>query len=390
MTIGGQLDVGLAQIKNGLGNTQTTLGSGVHGASRVWFTGTEDLGGNMKANWRLEMQPDMTNGTTSSNGIFNRGAWAGVSGNFGELRMGRQATNTIAPMVVADQHGLYGGFYGGGILFSGQAAPTQPSAASAWFAANPTRGGVGQATGSLAAFATTSALTGANTVVNQDLKAAQASSTGNLNQASPNAWNGDATRFVRAIRYSLPTLAAGLSINASYAFAQTLGVGASAGELNGGDSMGFDATYANGPMVVSGAYQKAKADAAGGASGELTTVGGSYNFGVASVGLGYQEEKASGGTGLQFTKGEATALTVLFPMGATTPYLKYGEKKYSGGSLGSVTTAKITNIGARYALSKRSLIYVDYVTNGATVANTGPSAIGAQKSVASSGLQHSF
>ena len=355
----------------------------------MWFTGTEDLGGNMKANWRLEMQPDMTNGTTSSNGLFNRGAWAGVSGNFGELRMGRQGTNTIGVVCTIDQQGCYSGFYGGGLLFTGQASPAQPSAASSWFATNPTRGGVGQATGSYTAFATTSAVTGATTAVATDIKAPQASSTGNPNQASPNAWNGDATRYVRAIRYTLPTLAAGLSINASYAFAQTLGVGTSAGTLSGGDSMGFDATYANGPLVVSGAYQKAKADVAGGASGELTTVGGAYNFGVASVGLGYQEEKASG-TGLQFTKGEATGLTVLFPMGATTPYIKYGEKKYSGGSLGSVTTGKITNIGARYALSKRSLIYVDYVSNGAAVASAGAAAIGAQKSQASIGLQHNF
>ena len=73
-------------------------------------------------------------------------------------------------------------------------------------------------------------------------------------------------------------------------------------------------------------------------------------------------------------------------MGATTVYAKYAEHKYSGGTLGSVTNAKISNIGARYALSKRSLIYVDYVTNGAAVTNNTT----ALKNQASIGLQHNF
>jgi predicted porin len=73
-------------------------------------------------------------------------------------------------------------------------------------------------------------------------------------------------------------------------------------------------------------------------------------------------------------------------MGAFTPYVKYGEHKYSGGTLGSVTNAKMTNVGVRYALSKRSLVYVDYVTNGAAMTN----ATSSSKSQASVGIQHNF
>lgn len=336
VTIGGQLDVGLSSQKLGNSQTVTTMGSGVHGASRVWFTGTEDLGGGMSANWRLEMQPSTVDGSTSAN-LFNRGAWAGLKGGFGELRFGRQGTNTIGAICTIDQHGCYSSFNGGGLLFNGQAGPNAAGTA-VLFAANPSRGGT-----------------------------AQASSTA-----------GDVTRYVKQVRYTLPTLAAGLTVNAAYAFGNS---NTAAGGTDG-DTAGFDVTYANGPLALVAAYQKAGADAGTSAKGELTTVGGTYNLGVASVGLGYQEEKASG-TGVKFTKGESTGVTVLFPMGATTPYIKYAQHKYNNAT---GTDAKVTNVGARYALSKRTLIYADYATNGATVAN----AATAVKNQASLGIQHNF
>jgi len=101
----------------------------------------------------------------------------------------------------------------------------------------------------------------------------------------------------------------------------------------------------------------------------LTTYGAIYNFGFASIGAGIQNEKASGGTAaLQFTKADAYALTALFPMGAFTPYVKYGERKYSGGTLGNITTAKVSNLGVRYAFSKNTYVYADYVKNGSAYA----------------------
>jgi predicted porin len=350
VTIGGLLDVGIQSQKFGNSQTVTTLGSGIHGASRVWFTGTEDLGGGLSANWRLEMQPSFQNGSTNAD-LFNRGAWAGLKGGFGELRMGRQGTNAIGTVCTIDQLGCYSGFYGGGLLFSGQGGPG--ATGSALFAANPTRGGT-QATSTLG---------------------------GNF-YANSTAAGVDSTRYVKQVRYTLPELTAGLEINAAYAFGNS---NAAAGGTDG-DSMGFDVTYKNGPLALVGSYQKAGAEAGADKKGELTTAGGTYNLGVASVGLGFQQEKASG-TGVAFTKGESVGVTVLFPMGAATPYVKYGEHKYSGGTLGSVTNAKVSNIGARYALSKRTYTYVDYVSNGAAVAATSTSA---QKSMASVGLVHTF
>ena len=96
VTISGQLDAGIAATKNGDGTAVTNMASGIHGASRLRFVGVEDVGGGTKANFWLEMQPDFTNGTTNSAGLFNRGAWLGLSNaSLGEIRLGRQGTNTI-------------------------------------------------------------------------------------------------------------------------------------------------------------------------------------------------------------------------------------------------------------------------------------------------------
>jgi len=354
------------------GSTVNNVSTGTNGASRLRFVGVEDIGNGTKANFWLEMQPSFQDGTTSAAGLFNRGAWLGLSDtSFGEIRLGRQGTNSVAAVCDIDQQGCYTGFYGGGILFSGVGGPGANY--SSWMSANPTRGGIAQNNG-------------LNTSV-------QASSTGGANQTNTALIAIDSTRYVRAVRYSLPTFVPGLGINASYAFGQALVTGG-----HSGDTMGVDANYVNGPLKLTYAYQKANGDktanpatwlngvitpaantaaapnpTVAGASGELTTVGAIYNLGFASIGAGYQSEKASatsvntGINALQFTKAEAYALTALVPMGAFTPYVKYGERKYSGGSFGTFTPTKIGNLGVRYALSKRTYLYADYTKNNSNV-----------------------
>jgi predicted porin len=131
-----------------------------------------------------------------------------------------------------------------------------------------------------------------------------------------------------------------------------------------------------------------------GANGELTTVGAIYNLGFASIGAGYQSEKTNGAANVvQFKKGEGYALTALFPMGAFTPYIKYGQRKYSGGTFGTFTPTKMTNIGVRYALSKRTYVYADYVQNGSNVLVTGATDLfkqGSLESQSNFGITHAF
>ncbi len=59
-------------------------------ASRLGFKGSEDLGNGMKANFQIETQVDVTDGTGIASG--QRNTWMGLSGDFGEVRVGRHDT----------------------------------------------------------------------------------------------------------------------------------------------------------------------------------------------------------------------------------------------------------------------------------------------------------
>jgi len=357
VTISGAMDLGLMNQSFGNKTSAQNVSTGTNGASRLRFVGVEDLGAGTKATFWLEMQPSFQDGTISGAGLFNRGAWAGLSNtSIGEIRAGRMGTNNVSAVCDIDQQGCYTSFYGGGILFSGQGAPGANY--SALMAANPTRGGVAQTVNGTTPFSTATVASGtAFTNV-------QASSTGAVAQAGT-SWSADSTRYVRAVRYSLPTLVTGLSLNATMAYGQTLAAGG-----HSGNTTGFDGNYVSGPLKLTAAYQKADADVVGGANGELTTYGAIYNLGFASIGAGIQSEKANGGTGVKFRTADAFALTALFPMGATTPYIKYGERKVSGGTDGNLTTAKVTNVGIRYAFSKTTYVYADYTQNAAAILST--------------------
>jgi len=65
--------------KFGNGSSVQNVSTGTNGASRLRFVGVEDLGSGTKATFWLEMQPSFQNGTISGAGLFNRGAWAGLS-----------------------------------------------------------------------------------------------------------------------------------------------------------------------------------------------------------------------------------------------------------------------------------------------------------------------
>ncbi len=109
VTIGGVVDQAYYSVdqksRSGLLSTkQTGIGEGSWAGSRIRFSGTEDLGGGMKANFWIEQGiaisdgngmnyrnggngPQFLNGTGMSN--QNRQSWVGASGGFGEVRLGR-------------------------------------------------------------------------------------------------------------------------------------------------------------------------------------------------------------------------------------------------------------------------------------------------------------
>ena len=373
LTISGQLDAGLVNVKTSNGQSQTTQGQGQFGASRLRFTGTEDLGGGLKASFNLEMQPNIANGGTSGNGLFNRGAWLQLgSASVGDLRIGRQGTVAMGLICGVDQHGCYSGFNGGGILFGGT------NNTSRWISGNVGRGQNGSIT----------------------------YNSGVSNLSSGNgAGNADATRVTNAFTYMSPNFS-GFTAQLQYA----LGGAATPNTNSGnGNAMGLSLNYANGPVMVGLAYQSTNADfgllsvpAGNTSKGNQTTLGGTYDFSVVKVGAIFQSGSASsvGGSVPAFTKENGWALTAVAPMGAFAPYIKVGSHKTNGlGSYGIFigADASIVNIGTTYNLSKRTKVYADFArdskgnsgrNNAGVIA--GPGVNNSTPQVLAIGLQHTF
>ena len=85
------------------GNTFAFTNGGI-GPSIFGFKGREDLGGGLAANFDLENGFSTANGgySTSNGNFWGRRAWVGVSGPFGEVRLGEQASPFYLTMVDSD------------------------------------------------------------------------------------------------------------------------------------------------------------------------------------------------------------------------------------------------------------------------------------------------
>jgi len=95
-SIGGHLQAEIADWdKDGNVNDVTAVEDNKRG--RLWVTGSEDLGGGMKANYRYEWQVDTADGVTGKetdkdSDTNAREARVGLSGGFGEVQLGRLKT----------------------------------------------------------------------------------------------------------------------------------------------------------------------------------------------------------------------------------------------------------------------------------------------------------
>ena len=97
VTVYGIADISIGSVNDGTVR-QTRIDSGTLNTSRFGFKGTEDLGGGLKANFLLEQGFNMDNGSAladSQDGqakltqMFSRNSWVGLSGGFGEVRLGK-------------------------------------------------------------------------------------------------------------------------------------------------------------------------------------------------------------------------------------------------------------------------------------------------------------
>mgnify|MGYP000039894292 CR=1 FL=1 len=93
VTLYGVADASVESVKGT--HSVTRVSSDNLASSRIGFKGVEDLGGGLKANFVLESGLKIDTGASSGNTatasrFFDRSAWVGLSGGFGEVRLGRQ------------------------------------------------------------------------------------------------------------------------------------------------------------------------------------------------------------------------------------------------------------------------------------------------------------
>ncbi len=401
------------------------------GTSRVGFRGTEDLGSGLKANFQLEMglrlddgcttlggvvgpvgtAPTAANGVNCNNGggsansggsTFGRNAWGGISGGFGEFRIGRQVLGSFDVQAGSTAGSSSLGLYETGAAFYIPIGNVRFSNALRYITPN------------IAGF------------------------SGSIMFAAPETLGNTSTTS------SAPSAANGGNLVTTTTASKRTGVDIA---LN----------YANGPAYIGFGYNKRDADNntagvlafnnAGTANtlgnnvkiGTITgyTIGGAYDLGVVKPFFNYTRQTTSTGrtdtlsTGSSVTdssiatNGDATArgysLGLRAPVGAFTIITSYGNFKTTGtnqsfASQASGSTSYVQSLsnrqtafqlGAQYALSKRTMLEVNYgysklasnvgstVTNSNVATNAGAS--GSQSFLSNDrisafnvGMRHSF
>jgi predicted porin len=371
VTVYGQADAAYTSIKSGTNSFSGLMGAG-RGSNFVGFMGSEDLGGGLKANFKIEAGYNVDNGSGSAtntnnqangtlvtlqgatasatlagspatrasiNGAqgltFNRYSHVGLVGGFGEVRLGRDYTSAFNAVLGADT-------------------------------------------------------TGANGVQNtlfQTLMIGQANSHANATNAS------------NMIGYQTPNTFGGFGVKAQVFYGENqIGTEAAPTLMKGksGDGTSIHAFFTQGPFSAGYGTQKTKGTSIVGSSnsvaGSLAAVAAipgdyqvdaayaKYDLGVILLTAGQVTEKlATLGTNATASTGVLTAAVAGQLKNASTvfgfsypvnPMMKingtYTTSKYT---IAGTENAKATQIGLQgmYALSKRTDLYANYAVTDNSV-----------------------
>ncbi|GAB3771789.1 porin [Ramlibacter monticola] len=368
VTLFGIVDATIAYGKGSDGAaSKTQLTNSGYNSSRIGFRGTEDLGGGLAASFWLEGSLGNDDGTAgqripvgNQNGlqapndgaglVFNRRSTVSLSGNWGEIRMGRDYTPTFWNLTIFDPFGTNG------------TGTTLTLVAPA--------GGLGVAANALVPVGTRGVIVRASNDIGYFLPANLGGIYGQINY-----WMGENLR----------------NANVSGVSSKNDGTG-------GGVRVGYGA----GPFNVAAAWAKTKYDVTavngvfGGPTGDFTTwnIGGQWDFGMAKVMGHYTADKRGNSAFNGDTDGKGWLLGALVPVGAGEIRAAFSEYKIELAS-GAEPKAQQLALGYVHNLSKRTALY----TTVARVKNEGGSAFalnGAQAVVNNNstgfdlGIRHSF
>ena len=102
VTVYGAVDMGIELAKNG-SSSVNRLSSGLNTVSRLGFRGSEDLGGGLRANFRLEAGINADDGTqNNATKFFGRWRQVGLSGSWGAIDLGRMWSPTFVVGLTSD------------------------------------------------------------------------------------------------------------------------------------------------------------------------------------------------------------------------------------------------------------------------------------------------
>lgn len=373
MTISGLLDAGFRSVDAAAGGDTSGAFQNGSAISTINIAGTEDLGGGLKANFRVELNPDFVGGSgvtgnvlegpstapqvrTSSGGLHQ--TFLGVSGGFGEVKLGRLNSAALSAWVTGSAFGtaLGSGYGSNGGMFTGAS-----------------------------------------------------SSVANLFQTAP-------TRFNNAVEYTTPSFS-GLTARLLYVpKVDNTGAGntdnATVGTLAGANRAGvtdLGLAYKNGPLNMAFSQQQHKFGAqavnalvipgvsSNAANGDykLTTLAANYTMGPATVYAAYWTEKqATVAANTVAVDVKAYMLGAKYVIGAIDLLASYGNRDDKStvnvGTGVANVDRKIMGLGANYNLSKRTALWARYEDRDANTNSSADTSAAGKTKTTAVGVRHTF
>jgi predicted porin len=311
----GMVDMSVGSFENahakGASVRTTEVASGKMMTSYFGLSGSEDLGGGLKAEFVLESFLGADNGqnvTNLANGFWSRGSFLALSGGFGKLAVGQYDN----PLFTAGY--LYNPF-GSSMQFS----PTMRH----YYASNASLPSGGNF-----------ALTGAA---------------------------GFDTGFVNSLTYETPNMG-GFMATLQYSPKESAAA-------NTKNSYSAAVNYTAGPLSAQLTYVKGGLAAAYSDDQKVWSLGGSYDFGMVKAFLQYTDSDST--TNAREDKMYQVGVTVPLSDKASV-MASYGQLKRDPDAVGVAESKdKVFSLGYGYTLSKRTDVYGVFTNNTATGLESG-------------------
>jgi predicted porin len=319
--IDGVMDVGYQSINyKGSNNTVNGIGNNGSSTSQINFRGTEDLGGGLKANFRVE---------TDWNTVSNKGNTGSASTPVTPGNETVAAASTFGNGEI--RVGLAGGFGsidGGAVNYNtlGTYLTGQPF-------------GTAIGSGFRTMYVNDTAAAASNVRSDNSIKYVSPSFSG---LTASLYYAGKQTKAVDTAN----TVTAG--VTTAYGVKQTSFGGLGAYDMVGTTELGLN--YANGPLAASFSTLKQDYKDVGTGTTDQTvnTLGANYAFGAAKLFGLYQTNK----TNTSSINNKAMSISATYTMGAVVLMAQAGSLENAAG-----LKSKLMGLGADYNLSKRTAVY---------------------------------